>query len=152
MLKIAEIALIISLALLMTLAVVLSGCTSSENSNPQQDAIATGTGNPGASQDLYVAGNGNSPNSAPVFDANRTGFRGGNRSNFGNLSAEQRQQMMERRVQQAISSCTGKSEGSSCTFENQRGNATGTCTTRNESLACSFGNRSGQYPSRILGN
>jgi hypothetical protein len=125
MTKIAEIALIIALALLMALVVLLSGCTS--NSNQQQDAFA--------------AGNGSNPPGAPPFDAN---FRGGNRSNFGNLTSEQRQQMMEEMAQQAISACKGKSEGDACAMNSPRGNTTGTCTTRNETLSCGFGNMGGQ--------
>ena len=60
----------------------------------------------------------------------------GNRSRsnrgFGNLTIEQRQQMM----QQSIDACQDKNEGDSCILSNTRMNATGTCNTLNATLRC----------------
>lgn len=57
-----------------------------------------------------------------------------------NISDEERQQMMEARMQTAITACHDKVEGDACTMTavGPRGNATGTCKTQNGNLTCSI--------------
>lgn len=57
-----------------------------------------------------------------------------------NISDEERQQMMEARMQTAITACRDKAEGDACTMTagGSRGNMTGTCKTQNGNLTCSI--------------
>jgi len=78
-------------------------------------------------------------------------FRGGNHSGFGtsNLTDEQRQQMMEERMQAAADACINKAQGDSCAMQNPGGSANGTCESRNGTLACGFpGQWNGQNRTR----
>lgn len=56
----------------------------------------------------------------------------GNRSGFGNMTADQRQAMM----QQMAAACQGMALGNNCTIQSQRGNRPGTCQTMNSTLIC----------------
>ena len=65
--------------------------------------------------------------------------------NFKNLTEQERQQMIEQRMQMMQAACQGKAEGDSCSVQSPRGERKGTCKTQNETLACSTGanNRDG---------
>ena len=99
------------LFVIMGSAIALEGCTSSGTDNSQQSP----------------QGN----------------FRqyGGNRNRTMNLTAEQRQQMIQQRTQAEISACTGKAQGDACTItiqgQTQRGPArNATCETQQGNLMC----------------
>jgi hypothetical protein len=77
-------------------------------------------------------------------------FRNGNFS--GNFTDEQRQQMMQDRMQAAASACEGKMEGDACETQSARGNAAGTCALVQENLACNIPRPSGGYGPSIQGS
>ncbi|MFH0971398.1 MAG: hypothetical protein V1835_02415 [Candidatus Micrarchaeota archaeon] len=76
----------------------------------------------------------------------RDGNFSGNRT-FGNMTEEQRQQMMQQRQQEIINACKGRAEGDICTITNPRGNTEGTCKTLNNQLLCETPFPSGRPPS-----
>ncbi len=57
-----------------------------------------------------------------------------------NISKEEMQQMMEARMQTAITACQDKAEGDACTMTagDSKGNMAGTCKTQNGNLTCSI--------------
>ncbi len=116
-----ELKLGILLALLLLLAllfiVMLAGCTATEGDSGNS-AVQPQTG---PQQPRQQAGN--------FGYGNRTG-------RFGNLTAEQRQQMFEQRMRMAAAACQNLSEGDSCLLPAQRGNTSGTCNTYNGTLIC----------------
>jgi hypothetical protein len=57
----------------------------------------------------------------------------------GNLTDEERQVMMEQRMNEAISACKDMAEGDTCTITSSRGEMQGTCQTRNETIMCDAG-------------
>ncbi len=63
--------------------------------------------------------------------------------NQSNLTAEERQQMLDQRLKQATDACSSKSEGDACTIPNPRGEMTEKCTQQNGTLMCigDFGGR-----------
>jgi len=71
-----------------------------------------------------------------------------NRFGANNLTQEQRQQMIEQRMQSMIAACKEKTEGGACTIQNPRGSKTGTCKTQNETLVCSIEINRSQTPMR----
>jgi len=84
-----------------------------------------------------------------------TGDHFGPRGGFGrgNMTDEQRQQMMDQMRQSGIDACQGKSNGEDCMMENPRGQINGTCSTSDDgSVQCRGqrpnGNWSGQRPPR----
>lgn len=58
-----------------------------------------------------------------------------------NMSEEERQQMMEARMQTAITACHDKAEGDACTMQGPGGDMTGTCKTGRDGsgLMCNMG-------------
>jgi len=117
---------LILLLILAASALILSGCTSGDQSQaPQQggDNQQVGAGPPA------FAGNGPGPGMGR------------------NMTDEQRQQFF----QQMTQACHGKAEGDSCTMQNPRGNSTGTCRTMNETLLCAAG-MGGPRGNRSAGN
>jgi hypothetical protein len=74
---------------------------------------------------------------APSYRGRWSNFTEEQRLNrFGNLSSEERRQMIEQRQQAAIESCSEKSEGDSCTLENSRGTIEGICKVIEDNLIC----------------
>lgn len=69
--------------------------------------------------------------------------RGGGQ--FGNMTAEQRQQMINTMMQQQTAACQDKSEGDACVMQGSRGGQNGTCKTYNETLRCSFQGGQGNF-------
>ena len=122
-----EIALLVFLVIAVAAAILLSGCTSDSQQADNQQAGSLGSGQGGANADAQAA--------APAGWQGQPGnfTRGGQ---FGNLTAEQRQQMAAQRMQQAAAACEGKNDGDSCAMQGQRGNSAGTCKTLNETLSC----------------
>ena len=105
------------LALLIAAAILLSGCVS--DAQPQQGSV-------------YRGG----------YNGQRGNFTGPR--NFGNMTSEQRAQMM----QQLASACGGKSAGDACALQvPQQGSMNGTCRqNQNGTLACGFGMGRGGNP------
>ena len=79
--------------------------------------------------------NNTSPNTSAAPQA-----RGQNRSRgqigYGNLTPEERQQMIATAIQQATEACQDKSVGDSCIIQNSRYNRTGICNIQNSTLLC----------------
>ena len=67
------------------------------------------------------------------------GNRGGGPGFSGNLTEEERRQLMQETMQAGIAACGGKAEGDSCAVRGLGGNATGTCRALNGTLSCGFG-------------
>jgi hypothetical protein len=112
--------LAISLVLLAVFSLIFLGCSSN---NPGAPGNQAGNNNPRGnySQRQYPGRNGN--------------FTGA----MGNLTAEQRQALMEQRLNESISACQNLAAGDNCTITSQRGAAQGTCQLRNETLMCNAG-------------
>ena len=71
----------------------------------------------------------------------------GGRPGFGsNLTEEERQQMMQQRLEEERTACEGKAEGDQCTLTNPRGDMAGSCSTLNETLVCRVQFGGGQVP------
>lgn len=104
--------------LLIFTSVVLAGCVNSDQNNS-----GTGTSN-GQNQSMRQ------------FGQNRT----------SNLTAEQRQQLVNERLQQAENACQGKAEGDACSIQSPRGSRAGTCKTQQDKLLCSTGFRGQNGP------
>ena len=72
----------------------------------------------------------------PGFGGRGGGFRNGT-GGYGNLTPEQRQQMMAQRQQQAMDACNGKAQGDSCDISFGNRTTSGTCDTGNSTaLEC----------------
>lgn len=132
--KIVKLSLIALLVILMAALVMLFGCTSSgqPQAGPQDGDQPQQQGGAG-----YQGGN-------------DRGF--GNRSNFGNLTAEQRQQMFGQRLKEAAAACDGKTAGDSCVMQSPRGNRTSTCENQNGTLMCAGGFGRGGFGNRTAPN
>ena len=60
------------------------------------------------------------------------------RERFGNMTDEQREQMMRERQKLATQACEGKAEGATCIMESPRGSSEGTCMLQDDKLLCVF--------------
>ena len=107
------------IAVVLIASIFIMGCTSQGD----QGQPATGPG-----------GNGSF---GPGFGGMGGGFRNGT-GGFGNLTPEQRQQMMAQRQQQAMDACNGKAQGDSCGISFGNRTTSGTCKTVNATLECGF--------------
>ena len=123
---------LIVLALIVTFAILLSGCTAQDNSG--QQGLAAQNGQPGSAQ-APPAGQPYPPNTTyGMFNRSRFGM-----GNFSNLTDAQRQQLFASRMQQMQGACLGKSEGGACLVQGQNGGISGTCLSSNGTLSCSAG-------------
>ena len=101
------------IGLLILSGIIITACTS-QNVSPTNTQFPPTSGVPSNDQGV----------------TNRTGaYR-------GNLSAADRQAMIQQRLQAAIDACTGKNVGDSCILASTRSNITGICKTYNETLEC----------------
>jgi hypothetical protein len=103
---------IVGIVLIM---LVLSGCSSQHQTNPQQ-----GVGN---------------------FPPRFRNMTNGQRQNFGNFSMqnmtdEQRQHLLIDRQKTAQDACNGKNEGDTCQMKSPRGEMEGSCTLLDSNLLC----------------
>jgi hypothetical protein len=130
----------VSLAALIIIGMIFSftftGCApNTENANAV-DVVGINNGNTGpAANPSDGAGQ-----ERPEGNGNFTdGARPSGPSGQGNLTDEERQAMMEQRMNESISACKDMAEGDSCTISNTRGEMQGTCQTRDEALMCNAG-------------
>ncbi|VVB58433.1 Uncharacterised protein [Candidatus Anstonella stagnisolia] len=70
---------------------------------------------------------------------NGTGYGNGSRGMMGNLTQEQRQQIIAQIAQAVTDACNGKAEGDACELGAFGRNISGTCKISNGNLGCSFG-------------
>jgi hypothetical protein len=120
--------IIIIIVLALSVILLISCSSENGNNNPNQQNRLNPDNFPRQRQFN------NSGNMRGGFQQNRTNF---NRTM--NISAEQRQQMTQQRLQQSTTACNGKSDGDSCTISSQRGDQTGTCRTQNNEFICNIG-------------
>ena len=59
-----------------------------------------------------------------------------NRERFANISEEERQEMMQERMQVSIDACKDKVEGDVCSITSPRGDIEGKCTIQEENMVC----------------
>ena len=118
----------ISFLLLLTIitAIIIIGCTPNTSESVQSQSYPLENNNIQTQANPKV-------NNNPIKTNNSRG------RNFGNMTDEQRQQMMQQRMQMMELACQDKSEGDSCAMKSQRGDRTGTCKTQNGKLLCSTG-------------
>gem|GEM_PF-3417745 len=119
---------ILLVAVLIVGTLLVSGCTGDQgNATQQQD---------GTNQAAATAQGNGQPQDGTGAAAPQMGGRGqqgyGNRPGFGNLTAEQRQQIF----QAMAAACQGLSAGDSCTAQTPMGSRNGTCFDRNSTLTC----------------
>ena len=111
--------MILAISILFMLSIlIISGCSS--NNEPSYQSNNT---NP-----AYEKGDG----------AARNNQFGTGRKN--NLTQEERQQMIEARMQLAKTACQDKTEGDACAIQGQRGEINGTCKNQNGVLMCTGAN------------
>ena len=123
--------LILTLIVILSV-IILSGCSNSNNPNPNS-AASSNAANPNFSQNTQGQNNPGQNNRGP-------------NGRMMNLTDEQRQQLIEQRIQTATVACDGLSENDSCAISTPRGNTTGTCTLQNNTLMCSGAMGRGQFP------
>ena len=121
------------ITVILVFAIIITACSSTPNvDNSQQNVQNSPQVNPDNSNPVPPSDNNQAPQ---VGWQNRTRGQG----QFGNMTPEQRQQMMATMIQQVTDACQGMNDGDNCTIQNQRGNRTGTCATQNGTIMCNAG-------------
>jgi Flp pilus assembly protein TadG len=112
------------LGVLVILVIAASGCVSQDSG----ESAATSDANTTVSSQ-------NNSGSQPLRWDDR---------NTTNMTDAERQQMFESMMQAASAACQNKTEGDSCTMQNQRGEMSGTCKTQEDKLMCMGAGPSGR--------
>ena len=129
--KLAVNSTMLLLIALVAVGIVISACASTDATPPSQDV-----GLPAQDTAQLPSGQVGNQTLGGTQTSSPQAGRGFTGRGFGNITPEQRQQMMAQELQQSAAACDSKAVGDTCTVTSIRGSRSGTCQTQNETLRC----------------